>query len=219
MEHRSANLPLILTGVFLLLVALLFSGALPSPITVAAVACSGTYAPPNVAYDDCKKTQTAEAGGGGGSATSAPAQPTITSTSAVTRTVTATLAASPATPTVAATVAPTPTRATAATAAETPTATAALPEGVEALLCVPGGSITLVGEAAPGMALLAFFDERPVGGGFARANGVYSIELQIGNERPGQYLVEVRERASRALIDQLGCEVPGATPTPTLVAP
>jgi hypothetical protein len=99
----------------------------------------------------------------------------------------------------------------------TPTVTPALPAGVEALLCAPGSTVSLIGEAEPGLALLVYFDGRPVGGGFSRADGSYSIELLIGNERPGEYLVEVRERNTRDLIERTGCEVPGATPTPTLL--
>ncbi|MFQ3661950.1 MAG: hypothetical protein SNJ69_06105 [Chloroflexaceae bacterium] len=101
----------------------------------------------------------------------------------------------------------------------TATPTSALPPGIETLVCLPGTTITLTGSAPASTALLAYFDGRPVGGGFSRADGVFRIDLMIGPERPGVYLVEVRKRDGRERVSQWGCEVPGATPTPTLVAP
>lgn len=217
MSRRSISPPLAFTAVFVVLVALLVTGALPSPMVVAETQCNKDYLAP-AAYDNCLKTQTAEAstGGGSGGGNSSPsATPTPTSTAAltVTRTLTPTqiltptLGAPAATPTVAPQQAQT---------APEPTPTPALPEGVAALVCVPGASVNLVGRAAPGTPLLAYFDGRPVGGGFSRADGGFSIDLLIGDERPGLYLVEVRERESLALVGQFGCEVPGGeTPTPT----
>lgn len=221
MKSRSGNLPFALAFAFLLLVAVLMAGFLPSPVDVIAVECSGEYAPPNVGYDDCKRTQTADVGGGTSTSTSGPSLPTITSTPPGTRTVGVTPTSGATPPT----AAPQPTSTLAVTrgpaqGAATPSPTSALPDGTSVLSCVPGSTVRLVGRAAPGTALLALFDTRPVGGGLSRADGVYAIELQIGKERPGLYLVEVRERATRALVGQFGCQVPGLTPTPTiLVAP
>jgi hypothetical protein len=96
-----------------------------------------------------------------------------------------------------------------------PTPTPALPPGVTTIACVPGETVELSGEAAPNTPLLLFFGERPVGGGVSGPGGSYRLRLQIGEERPGLYLVEVRERAGRTLVDQYGCEVPAVSPTPT----
>jgi|GEM_PF-1379060 len=98
-----------------------------------------------------------------------------------------------------------------------PTATTLLPAGVETLSCIPGTTVDLDGTAPPNTALLLFFNDRPVGGGLSSAAGTYRLRLQVGDERPGLYVVEVRERGSRALVDQFGCEVPPFTPTPTTV--
>jgi hypothetical protein len=220
MSHRSLSLPVVLTIAFTILVAMLMFGVLPSPIAVAQVDCDDEYRPPNLSYDDCKKTATAEAGGpratntpgsggGGGS------QPVVnTSTATLTRTPTTTQATAVTTPTLASTITPTVQRQS-GQQVPTPTPTSFLPEGTATLVCIPGSVVALVGDAPPGTALLAFFDERPVGGGFSRADGSFSIDLLIGDERPGLYLVEVRERASNATVQQIGCEVPGFTPTPT----
>lgn len=215
MTARLFNLPFVFTLAFLLLVALLMAGFLPSPVAVVAIECDSGY--DTQAYENCQRTQTAEAGGGGGGGQTFP---TITNTPATTRTTPATVTpgAQQASPTSLATSTPTATRGPAQLAA-TPTATSALPDGVEALNCVPGSTVTLTGQAPPNTALLAFFDKRPVGGGLSRPNGTYTIELQIGKERPGFYVVEVRERATRAFVAQFGCQVPAFTPTPTIVTP
>lgn len=221
MSRRSPSLPLVLAAAFFLMVAMMVSGILPSPVAVALVQCSGDYAPPNVGYDDCKKTQTAEAGGptatntpgsGGGGGGSQPPAPTSTPTS--TRTAAPTQVTAPVTATLAPTSTPT-SLAQAQQSQPTPTATSELPAGVAAQLCVPGTVVPLAGEAPPNTPLLAYFDTRPVGGGFSRADGLYSIDLLIGDERPGTYVVEVRERESDALVGQFACEVPAFTPTPT----
>jgi len=218
MSRRSPSLPLALTAAVALLIVLLMAGALPSPVVVADVQCAGEYAPPNIGYDDCKKTQAADlsspvptnttGSGGGGSQPAAS-----TSTPTLTRTPTATQAGGDATATLDPTATNAPTR-LAGEAAPTPTPSV-LPSGVEALICLPGTVVSLLGQAPPGTPLLAYFDARPVGGGFSRADGNFSIDLLIGDERPGLYLVEVRERERDALVLQLGCEVPALTPTPT----
>ncbi len=220
MSRRSPSLPLALTAAVALLILLLMAGALPSPVVVADVQCAGEYAPPNIGYDDCKKTQAAElsspvptntTGSGGGGGGSQPAASTSTPT--LTRTPTATQAGGDATATLDPTATSAPTRLAGETA-PTPTPSV-LPSGVEALICLPGTVVPLLGQAPPGTPLLAYFDARPVGGGFSRADGNFSIDLLIGDERPGLYLVEVREREHDALVLQLGCEVPQSTPTPT----
>lgn len=218
MSRRNIALPLSLIVSFGALIVLLLFGALPDPILIAqGVGACPDPAYPNLGYDDCKKTQQAD-GSPVATRTSGPSlaqtsnpQATATATS----TVTATATVQTLTPTTVATVTPTLTRAPVQNG-PTLTPTSALPSGLEVIVCYPGATVTLVGAAPPDTPLLAFFDGRPVGGGFSRADGRYSIDLLIGRERPGTYLVEVRKRASRELVQQLGCDVPTATPTPTL---
>lgn len=221
MTRRSLSLPLTLIAAFAVLLILLMAEVLPSAVLVAQVSSCPDETYPNLSYADCKATQQAgtsgpapsntTGSGGTGGGNSQPSQ--ATSTPTITRTVTITAGTSQATATLGASLTPTLTRAPAETAAATPTAE--LPDGVEALTCMPGETVRLTGEAEPGTALLAYFNDRPVGGGFARPDGQFTIDLLIGEERPGSYLVEVRDRATRALILQLGCEVPALTPTPT----
>lgn len=78
--------------------------------------------------------------------------------------------------------------------------------------------VTITGVVEGSVALLAYFNDRPVGGSFARSDGQYSITLHIGPERPGVYPVEVRERDGRALVQQLACEVPDAASLATTTA-
>ncbi len=228
MSRRSLSVPLTLIGAFAALLILLMSGLLPSAVLVAQDYCpTAGFADddpvyPGLSYPSCKATvearnaspaatNTTGSGGNTGGGNSQPAQASSTPTTA--RSITATAGTSQATATLGATVTPTLTRAPAETAAATPTAE--LPDGVEALTCMPGETVRLTGEAEPGTALLAYFNDRPVGGGFARPDGQFTIDLLIGEERPGSYLVEVRDRTTRALVLQLGCEVPALTPTPT----
>jgi hypothetical protein len=234
MSRRSLSLPLTLIAAFAALLILLMAGVLPSAVLVAQTYCPTAGFPsndpvyPGLSYPNCKATQQAgqegpsatntTSSGGNTGGNSQPAQATITST--ITRTVTITAGTAQATATLAATVTPTLTRAPVQDAPPSATPTSELPEGVEALACVPGETLRLTGEAEPGAALLAYFADRPVGGGFARADGQFTIDLLIGEERPGFYLVEVRERTTRALVTQVGCEVPAFTPTPTrIIAP
>lgn len=242
MSRRAPPLPLSIIASFALLVALLVLGALPSPVMVVAqsIDCSGDLSDyPGLTYDTCQATQTAvvartqtatAAGGSGQTAaptnTSAPASgaPAATATPTLTRTATVTTTARTLTPTLAASPAASPTasptrQAAAATAGASPTPTSALPAGVEARICLPGSSVELTGTTRPAVALLAYFDDRPVGGALSRADGSYSISLRIGPERPGLYLIEVRERDTRDLVSQEACEIPGLTPTATPEAP
>jgi hypothetical protein len=223
MSRRSLSLPLTLIAAFAVLIVLLMTNVLPSAVLVAQVSSCPDPTYPNLSYTDCKATQQAGQGGAPSATNTTgssnpggnnqPAQATITAT--ITRTVTITAGTAQATATAGATRTPTLTRAPADEPSATPTSE--LPPGVEALACVPGETVRLTGEAEPGMALLAYFDERPVGGGFARADGQFTIDLLIGEERPGSYLVEVRERTTRALVAEFGCEVPAFTPTPTRI--
>ncbi len=228
MSRRSLSLPLTLIAGFAALLIMLMSGLLPSAVLVAQSYCPTAGFPandpvyPNLSYPDCKATQ--QAGQGGPTSTNTttsgdtggnnqPAQPTNTQT--ITSTVTVTAGTAQVTPTITATRTPTLTREPVDEPSATPTSER--PDGVEAMACVPGETVRLTGEAEPGMALLAYFGERPVGGGFARADGQFTIDLLIGDERPGFYLVEVRERTTRDLVTQIGCEVPAFTPTPTRI--
>jgi hypothetical protein len=100
-----------------------------------------------------------------------------------------------------------------------PSPTSILPPGIEARACVPSEQIEITGRGLPGTSLIVLFDRRPVGGGAVRADGSFRITLRIGAERPGLYLVTVEQRDSRALVEQFGCDVPAATPVPTLIVP
>ncbi len=91
--------------------------------------------------------------------------------------------------------------------------------GLLLITCPRDSTVTLEGQARPTTALLVYFDQRPVGGTLSRSDGSYTIFLRIGNERPGLYPVAIRERDSYDLVRELACEVPGATPTPTLPEP
>jgi hypothetical protein len=226
MSNRSLFWPLSLIGAFVVLALLILGGALPTP----GVAQGQTCSYPGLTVQECFALQTSEAGNNPAypGSQQTQASPTITTTStaatAITRlaTVTGTIQISP-TPTSTSRTNNLPTAtATVPVRQEQsplPTATATVSialDGVEQLLCQPGATVTISGTVEGSMALLAFFDGRPVGGSFARNDGQYSITLRIGPERPGRYPVEVRERDGLALVQRLACVVPGATPTPTI---
>jgi hypothetical protein len=229
MLNRSLFWPLSLLGVFAALALLLFSGVLSSPRVVQGQTCS--Y-PDRALQQECFARETSEAGGNTSYPGAEPAQMTETPTTTTTLRTTGTPARAG---TSIATVTgitqtsisqPNTTLTTTATSpvrqvqSPLPTATATARsalDGLERLLCQPGSTVTITGTVEGSMALLAFFDSRPVGGSFARSDGQYSITLSIGPERPGTYAVEVRERDGLAVVQRLACEVPGATPTTTLV--
>ncbi|MGQ9928213.1 MAG: hypothetical protein ACUVS4_15245 [Chloroflexaceae bacterium] len=226
MPQRSITLPLSLVIVFAVLMLALLVGVLPatSPVSIAQStscpypdlsACPGAQQndPP---YPGVTSTGTPTQAAQSQSTPTATTTATIGVTTSPTPTPTTTPTRQP--PTATFTAAPTRTRPPAPTG-PTPTPTSALPDGITTLVCVPGVTVTLTGSGPPSTALLAYFNNRPVGGGFSRADGTFSIDLLIGPERPGQYLVEVRKRDGRERVSQWGCEVPGATPTPTLLAP
>jgi hypothetical protein len=231
MSRPGVNAPFIFTAAFVILVALLMTGLLPSPVVIAELQCDDDYRPPGLAYDVCKtqvaQTATAQAAAsgtttGGGTTSTPNSQPAANATATATRTVTATVGS--VTPTAGSpqaqppTATPTLPSANQANAGPTPTLTPtapAVPSGAPTLVCVPGSTVRLAGEAAPSAQLLAFFDDRPVGGGFSRGDGLFSIDLLIGDERPGLYLVEVRGRDTLELFAQFGCDVPAFSPTPT----
>lgn len=181
----------------------------------------------NDAYPICL-TQTAQGGsqpsattGSSGGSNNAPNNtPTFTATPTTTNTATVVTASAPA-----ATGTPTATRtATSQSAATTagpadtslPTPTPLIPADAPILICVPGERVEIAGETRPSIPLIVYFDQRAVGGGTSTSTGSYLLRMQIGDEAPGLYLVEVRERGSRALIQQLGCDVPAFTPTATV---
>ncbi|WP_129671701.1 hypothetical protein [Candidatus Chloroploca sp. Khr17] len=90
-----------------------------------------------------------------------------------------------------------------------------LPDGIEILTCFAQSTVELTGDAEPNTALLLYFNSRPVGGGFTRADGQYKLNLKIGDERPGTHIVEIRERDGRDLVRRLACDIP-APPTPII---
>lgn len=216
MTQRSLIWPLALVAAFAVLLIMLMVGSLPAELTAQAVDCASVYPTPGADRDNCNRTATAQAGGSGPypspSSTSAPAQP-ATATISATVTTTATLRTATPTqgPTNTATLAVT--RPPQSTPTASPTSTLV---GLETLQCLQGSSVTISGTAAPNTALLAYFNERPVGGALSRPDGSYLITLRIGEERPGLYPVSVRLRDSRDPVRELACEVPGGAVTPTL---
>lgn len=179
-------------------------------------------------YPDCLRTRTAILA----QTEQAEKVPTIPAEPLVTNNTSA-QPASAATPTPTFTSTPTATRTAVAAVSATPlatatlrivthaTPTATLPAAVPtpdiaATACIPGDVITVEGSADPELALIVTFGDRPVGGGFTRNDGSYRIRLRIGDERPGIYVIQVQERATRSLVQQFSCQVPAFTPTPTL---
>lgn len=233
------SMVVILAGLMLVLL----SGTQPQSITAQSFACP--Y--PGISDVDCFATQTAQAQPNDPypspsptasntpthtpvvAAAAPPQQAVATPTPTLTATATAT--ATPADGANNATVTPsasptlTPTNGngegndTGDEPTPTPTSTSSF-DPLEPLICQPGATVNLSGIAEPNTALLAFFDQRPVGGSFSRSDGSYTIALRIGPERPGTYPVEVRERDGFELVQRLACEVPGilaTTPTATVV--
>jgi hypothetical protein len=76
------------------------------------------------------------------------------------------------------------------------------------LTCPLDQTIMIAGSGPPNTALVLFFAEQPVGGGFSNAEGSYQIPLVISDEQPGNYLVEVKTRVRRDIIGQAICQVP-----------
>ncbi|NTU82772.1 MAG: hypothetical protein HGA45_25955 [Chloroflexales bacterium] len=228
MHQSSLFWPLSLIAAFGLLIVMLLLGAMPSPLVAQSDECVSNYPTPGPEREDCYRTATAKAVKISNTNTayaiskspatntpgsSAPQAPTSTATLTATETLTATSTAQPATATLGPTSTPTATRQVAAIS-PSPTATSTLVDR-ETILCAPGLAVALRGEARPDTALLAYFNGRPVGGALSRSDGDYLILLRVGDERPGIYPVDLRERHSRDLVRRLACEVPGATPTPT----
>ncbi|NTV63876.1 MAG: hypothetical protein HGA65_10110 [Oscillochloris sp.] len=178
--------------------------------------------PPYPPYADCLKTRTAlllqtEATNHTSTPTLSSREVTSrlsTSTPTMTRTRTAT-AEGDLTPTQSAS--PTIAEAT-ATPTDVPSAPSPSPEDEEtedALVCAPGSTIPIEGNADPRVGLIIFFGRRPVGGGFSRDDGSYRIWLRIGDERPGVYTVEVTNRGTNEVVQAFLCRVPALTPTLT----
>lgn len=86
------------------------------------------------------------------------------------------------------------------------------------LACPSSQTVFLQGRAPANEALLVYLGGRAVGGGLASVSGAYSVPLRV-QERPGSYPVEVRLRASGALVEQFVCyvDVPlgAGAPTPS----
>ena len=229
MSQRSLFWPLSLIAAFALLVVMLLFGALPSVLVAQTDQCAESYPTPGPVRESCYTTATARVANNAKTNTAsaktaypppttppqniAPPAPTAAPAQEATATLTPTNTVRPATATLGPTRTPTATR---QVAQGTPTSTAtSVLAGLETILCVPGTTVTITGEASPGLVILAYFNARPVGGALTRRDGTYRMLLNIGDERPGVYAVELRERLSRALVRELACEVPSATPTPT----
>jgi hypothetical protein len=99
-------------------------------------------------------------------------------------------------------------------ATATPTSTPILDTDV--LICVPGVPVPVEGQGPRNAALLLYFDGRAVGGTTSDSRGTYALQLIVGEERPGDYPLEVQVRGTRELVEEFTCRVPGGgTPTPT----
>jgi hypothetical protein len=136
---------------------------------------------------------------------------TVTTTATRTATTTATAAtaqvpavSSTATVTLAAAV-------QAPTTPPTPTATLELTGNV---VCTPGQRLTISGAGPPRAPILLYFGRRIVGGGSVGPDGTFSLPLQVGAERGGDYPVAVRVRGSGQVLTEFMCAVPAVTPTP-----
>lgn len=99
--------------------------------------------------------------------------------------------------------------------AATTTPTSTLPPDSDVLICVPDVPVFVEGRGPPSTALLLYFNERAVGGATSDAQGLYRLRLVVGDERGGDYPVEVQVRGTREVVDELICRVPGGTPTPS----
>jgi hypothetical protein len=83
--------------------------------------------------------------------------------------------------------------------------------------CPNGQTVYLEGRTIPREALLVYLKGRAVGGGLADSGGAFRLPLRA-DERPGSYPVEVRLRASGAVVARFTCfvDIPidGVSPTP-----
>lgn len=121
----------------------------------------------------------------------------------------------------AATVSPTPVStplpaATTAIPSETPLpSTTPIPN---VLACPSNTTILIEGSAPPFTPLILTFGGRPVGGGISNNRGDYRLFLDVGRDRPGEYVVQVLIRYNRLIVRSLRCQVdvgPTATITET----
>jgi len=83
----------------------------------------------------------------------------------------------------------------------------------QAIACGIGQITWLSGTGPARTPLLLFWHGRPVGGGSVNPAGFWKIPLQVGQERPGRYLVEVRARGANTLISAFECAVGVTVPT------
>ncbi|HEU5011351.1 MAG TPA: hypothetical protein VFT66_02320 [Roseiflexaceae bacterium] len=172
-------------------------------------ATAGAYISP----DDINATNTAAAlptsgTSSGTSATSASTSATTSSTSATT----AVSTIAPTRTTGARTALPT---STIAASTQIPTATPEpSPTPLADYQCVPGQQLAITGTGPAGAGVLLLFDDRVVGGGTVQSNGVFSLQLNVGDEEPGVYPVVVQVRGTQQELFNKTCFVPAITPTP-----
>jgi hypothetical protein len=80
--------------------------------------------------------------------------------------------------------------------------------------------VFLEGKGTPGDALLAYLEQRAVGGGGVDGSGNWRIPLRM-QEEAGIYPLEVRVRGTKTIVARFNCYVDqpiGSTPTPTPTA-
>ncbi len=97
----------------------------------------------------------------------------------------------------------------------TSTPTSTLPPDSDVLTCVPGVPLRIEGQTTPRTALLLYFNGRAVGGATSNVQGFYSIQMVVGDEKSGDYPLEIQVRGSREVVDEQICRVPGVSNTPT----
>lgn len=81
-------------------------------------------------------------------------------------------------------------------------------------VCMPGETVTIIGEGPANAGFLVYFGSRVVSGGTVRRDGSFSVSLTMGSELSGSYRVDLRIRGSNELLTSITCLVPATTPTP-----
>ena len=97
----------------------------------------------------------------------------------------------------------------------TPTYTPTSLTDDDPLLCLPDVPVIIEGTGPPNKVLLLYFKDRVIGGTTTDARGFYRLTLVMGKEKPGEYLLELKQRGNyHELVRQLVCRVPEPPGTP-----